>query len=323
MVKPVHMLAMVIIMLCVCVALPLYYAWRIVRLEAPSGAVWLLAVAEAGVIVALVLLVGRWDMAGYYTRFLLLAIFLASVFASLARLVCRRPPLAGKGLRGYRSTLVSLLLLGATLGYAVSGTLPPRATRDVEFPLVAGRFMIGQGGRVGLLNHHAGHAGQRFAADITAIGRLGFRADGLAPEELERYAVYGATVVSPCTGEVAAMRDDLVDLVPPNRDRENPRGNHVIVDCGGFNVELAHLQAGSVAVETGERVSAGETVGKVGNSGNTTEPHLHVHAVDPQSGTAIPLSFGGRWPVRNRVYTAPGARAAGLRSRELTSFPSG
>src|SRR5690606_372292 len=187
----------------------------------------------------------------------------------------------------------------ACVGY---GLLPSDEPRELVFPLKDGRYMVAQGSRVSLLNHHAGHSAQRFAADISAINTFGFRADGLGPQELDRYEIYGTAVISPCAGEIIAARNDLPDLVPPRSDPDNPRGNHVIVDCGGFNVELAHLRQGSVAVSAGDAVGAGDPVGAVGNSGNTTEPHLHVHAVDPQTGLGLPMSFGGRAPVRNRLY---------------------
>jgi hypothetical protein len=182
------------------------------------------------------------------------------------------------------------------------GLVPPQEPRELAFPLENGHFMVGQGGGIGLLNHHAGHPEQHYAADIVAINTLGYRAAGLAPKELISYVIFGASVVSPCAGEVVASRNDLPDLIPPETDRENPRGNHVIIDCGGFNVEIAHLQKGSVRPAVGDAVSVGATLGKVGNSGNTTEPHLHIHAVDPETRTGLPVSFQGRVPLRNRRY---------------------
>lgn len=94
----------------------------------------------------------------------------------------------------------------------------------------------------------------------------------------------------------------LPDHLPPERDRENVRGNHVILTCGELNVELAHFMQGSVTVATGDRVAVGDPLGKVGNSGNTTEPHLHIHAVDPSTGLGVPMTFDGRFPVRNSVF---------------------
>lgn len=55
--------------------------------------------------------------------------------------------------------------------------------------------MVAQGGGIGLLNHHAGHRAQRFAADITAIGPAGYRASGFLPREFDRYQVFGKQVV--------------------------------------------------------------------------------------------------------------------------------
>lgn len=297
------MFLIVLIMLLVCIGIPLAYTWRILRLDLPTKGAWLLLVADAAVFVALVLLVGRWDMAGYYTRFVMLAAFVAAVLWSLRKHVWRPWTVSGQPtLRKHWTTLVSLVLFGAALGYVTYGMLPPPNARELAFPLRDGRFMIGQAGNIGLLNHHAGHREQRYAADIVAINPLGYRADGLAPEKLKLFVIYGAAVVSPCTGVVVTTRDDLPDLIPPETDPDNARGNHVIIDCGEFNVELAHLRPGSVAVAAGSRVATGDLIGKVGNSGNTTEPHLHMHAVDPAAGVGSPMSFAGRTPVRNRLY---------------------
>lgn len=296
------MLILNLIMLLVCIGIPLICAWRVMRLDETSWAAWLLIVADAAVFVALVLLVGRWDMAGYYTRFLVLALFLAAVFWSATRHLGRPWQKQGLLFAGkHWTTLVSLVLFSAALCYVVFGMMPPPHMRPVEFPLVDGHFMVGQGGRVGLLNYHSGHREQSYAADITAINAFGVRAKGLAPKELQRYVIYGASVVSPCAGEVVGMRNDLPDLIPPETDGHNPPGNHVILDCGDFNIELAHFRRGSISVRPGDQLASGDVIGKVGNSGNTTEPHLHIHAVDPVTRTAIPISFEGRFPVRNRL----------------------
>jgi hypothetical protein len=229
-------------------------------------------------------------------------VFLATVLWSLRRHASRPWRSSHARPRSHWTAVASLVLFGAALGYVGFGLLPPQTPRELAFPLEDGRYVVAQGGGVALLNHHAAHPEQRHAADIVAINAFGFRSSGLVPEELGRYVIYGATVVSPCNGEVVRARADLPDLVPPNSDGDHPRGNYVIVDCGGFNVELAHLQQGSVSVARGDRLAIREAIGKVGNSGNTTEPHLHVHAVSPESGIALPMAFDGSTPVRNRVF---------------------
>jgi murein DD-endopeptidase MepM/ murein hydrolase activator NlpD len=58
----------------------------------------------------------------------------------------------------------------------------------------------------------------------------------------------------------------------------------------------------SVSVAPGDRLAPGDPIARVGNSGNTTEPHLHVHAFDQGTGEGVPMTFDGREPVRNRVF---------------------
>lgn len=74
-------------------------------------------------------------------------------------------------------------------------------------------------------------------------------------------------------------------------------GNHVIVDHGDdvFSA-YAHLRRGSVRVAVGDRVEPGDLLGEVGNSGNTTEPHLHVQLMDdrhPSGAAGLPFA----WPA--------------------------
>ena len=93
--------------------------------------------------------------------------------------------------------------------------------------------------------------------------------------------------------------DAFPDAARISLDEKNPAGNHVIVRCGDANMTLAHLQRGSVAVRAGAHVTRGTPLGRVGNSGMSTEPHLHVHA--ERDGAAVPLRFDGRWLVRNAI----------------------
>jgi murein DD-endopeptidase MepM/ murein hydrolase activator NlpD len=104
--------------------------------------------------------------------------------------------------------------------------------------------------------------------------------------------------------------DGAQDMPPPLADRTHMVGNHVILGCGAVWVVLGHLQRGSVAVHAGAVVEPGQPLGRVGNSGNTGEPHLHIHAqlpgtaTAPLSGEPVPVRLGGRYLVRNdRVRT--------------------
>jgi Peptidase family M23 len=297
------MIWLVAVMLIVCLAVPLGYAWRMARLNEPSKAAWLLAAVEASLFVALVLILGRWDMAGADSWYLVLAIFAAAAIWSLPTHWSRPWRVDSHPVLRRRWTSAgSALLFASALAYVLFSVWALPQPRELAFPLKGGRFMVAQGGGIKLLNYHAQHREQRYAADITALNAAGFRSSGLLPQDLSRYAIYGAEVVSPCTGSIVSLRGDLPDLVPPNADRDNARGNHVIIDCGGLNIVLAHLQQGSINAVPGQKLATGDLIGRVGNSGNTTEPHLHIHAVDPQTQKGQAIAFGGRPPLRNRLY---------------------
>jgi hypothetical protein len=100
-----------------------------------------------------------------------------------------------------------------------------------------------------------------------------------------------------------------VESVP--RELLGPRriiGNHVVIDIGdGVHAVFAHLQRGSVEIEKGQRVLAGDQLARCGNSGNTTEPHLHLQFMD-RPGTL----FAAGLPFRFTRYETGGHAEAGV-----------
>jgi len=124
---------------------------------------------------------------------------------------------------------------------------------------------------------------QRFAIDWMRLNEDGQLVVG-DPSETESYVSYGATVMAAADGVVVDVLDALEDNVPgqlpdPNSITiETVDGNHVILDHGnGLYSFYAHLQPGSVEVEVGDEVQAGDQLGLLGNTGNTSAPHLHFH----------------------------------------------
>jgi len=140
---------------------------------------------------------------------------------------------------------------------------------------------------------------------------LGLRAKGLLPADPKAYVIYGARVLAPCAGRVLVAVDGLADMQVPEVDRDHLAGNHVMLRCAKADVLLGHLSPGSVQVRAGDAVSTGVWLGAVGNSGNTGEPHLHVHAqrpgpVDaPIGGDPLPITFNDRFPVRGNRIASP------------------
>ena len=159
--------------------------------------------------------------------------------------------------------------------------------------------------------------GQSYGVDIVKLNMLGLRARGVLPADPKAYRIYGARVLAPCPGQVVLALDGLPDMQVPEVDRAHLAGNHVMLRCADPNtnsnadVLLGHLRPGSVQVRAGATVAVGDWLGSVGNSGNTGEPHLHVHAQRPGpagaplGGDPLPVVFDGRFPVRGDRIESP------------------
>jgi Peptidase family M23 len=206
---------------------------------------------------------------------------------------------------------------------ALAGRTPP-AERPVDlgFPLGSGTYLIVNGGYDLSINAHlatldrsvarfGAWRGQSFGVDIVKINAAGLRASGIQPPEPGAYVIYGTRVLAPCSGDVVASVDGLPDIQVPQTDRAHMAGNHVILRCGDTHVLLGHLQPASLKVRPGMRVALGDAIGAVGNSGNSDEPHLHIHAQrpgtadGPMSADPLPISFNGRVLVRNDRVSVP------------------
>ncbi len=151
---------------------------------------------------------------------------------------------------------------------------------------------------------------QRFAIDYVKLGdnNQTFSGDRLKNES---YYAYGADAIAVGDGVVVATKDSIPQNIPGPASRAVPitletvGGNHVIIDLGGGRYGFyAHLQPGSLRVKNGDRVRRGQVVGLVGNSGNSTEPHLHFHLSDgtsPLGSEGIP--YGVDFEVVGRCRT--------------------
>lgn len=155
-----------------------------------------------------------------------------------------------------------------------------------------GEWTVYWGGRTLEQNYHAANASQRFAMDLLVFKEGKSHAgDGKRPED---YYAWGRKILAPAAGKVVAAVDGHDDAAPGVMMRPgagNPAGNHVVLDHGNGEFSLlAHLQKGSLKVKAGDTVKAGQPLGLCGNSGNTSEPHLHIHL---QTGPAFPGATEG------------------------------
>ena len=158
----------------------------------------------------------------------------------------------------------------------------------LRIPLQEGQWFVIEGeGRA--LNHHWRAPAQRAALDLVRVGGNGMSHRGVRAHRAGAFFAYGCPVFSPCDGEIVASRDGDDDMRTPGA---HPAGNHVVIDAGGIRVVLGHFARGSVLVQTGQRVHTGQALARVGNSGNSSEPHLHIHA--QRDGRPLRLRFAGR-----------------------------
>ncbi len=273
---------------------------------------WVVDVVLVAVLLLIVLQIARWDLFSYYLRILLLPAFGLVAFVAF-RCIDRKKkkeaaPLEVKDYVAYG--VKGLIILAATVMNVslLMASFAPADAVSLSYPLRGGVYYVGGGGGSRWINNHQAFASQSYAMDIVRLNVFGNRARRLNSEIVEKYAIYGDRVYAPCSGKVIIAEDGHPDNVPPERNEAALAGNHVMVMCDGVKVLLAHLKKGSVAVEVGDDVDDGVSLGEVGNSGNSTQPHLHIHAErggDPEKildGQGVPILFDGRFFVRNSVF---------------------
>lgn len=220
--------------------------------------------------------------------------------------------------RGGRDAL-RVQATGEAGGKPVAGTatvpvLSGETKNSYIFPL-RGTWYVGVGP-----TFHTGHrwaVPEEFAFDIAKIGETGLSHRGDGTKFTDYYA-YGAEVIATAAGRVVAVADGMKEDASAMRRPDETvdgyfkrlledqakrmaeglkgiPGNYVMIDHGNGEYSMsAHLLPGSVRVHVGDVVAQGQTIGKLGSSGNSTEPHLHYQlcdAADPVMCAGIPVQF--------------------------------
>lgn len=234
------------------------------------------------------------------------------------------------------------------------------AARRIRWPLPEGEWRAINSPADRIPSHGTDQLGQRYAYDITGVdeaGRLGPKRGWRAwlwREDPGTFPGFGSPVVAPADGVVVEASDGIADrpairsvplllaflarmLTFAVRARDDFArigidkllGNHVIValdKADGTHAAHMHLRHGSLRVKQGDRVVAGQVIATLGNSGNTTQPHLHFQLMDgpdPATALGVPAAFDievardGRWepaealvPAAADRVRAPGAKTS-------------
>jgi murein DD-endopeptidase MepM/ murein hydrolase activator NlpD len=191
---------------------------------------------------------------------------------------------------------------------------------------------------------------QRFAIDWIKLGDDAAIVHGNWLVNTD-YPTYGQRAIAVADATVVSVLDGLPErkagALPSDTTLQNATGNHVILDLGaGRYAFYAHLQPGSIRVKVGNRVKRGQVLAQLGNSGNTTGPHLHFHVMDgisPLSSQGVPYVLDGfklvgqadeipdgdeekAYPVPMKIHPLPSPAARRLQypmNYVVVDFPEG
>lgn len=129
-------------------------------------------------------------------------------------------------------------------------------------------------------NHHYTTPSQKYAFDFIQTDENGsfFRTNGKTNED---YYSFGADIFSPADGVVVEVVEGQRDNRPRELHNFGVLGNYVMIEHSPsqFSV-LAHLKQHSITVKMGQKIKSGEKIGQCGNSGYSSDPHLHYHVQD-------------------------------------------
>lgn len=189
---------------------------------------------------------------------------------------------------------------GLVLGLLVQPMEEPAPSQFLQYetktPLrlpFSGEWFVFWGGRDAIDNYHVVAPDQRFAYDLVIV-KNGRTHTGSGSQNADFFC-FGQPILAPADGMVAHAVDGIADNTPGRMNANQPAGNQVVLDHGNGEFSFfTHLQRGSVAVQRGAQVRTGDILGRCGNSGHSSEPHLHYHLQNTAEfgrGAGLPAQF--------------------------------
>jgi len=143
---------------------------------------------------------------------------------------------------------------------------------------------------------------ERFAFDFVVVDKEGRTHIGEGKENKDYYA-FGQPVLAPADGVVTDVITGVRDNTPGSMNPSFAGGNTIVLMHAEHEVSvLGHFQQGSIRVKCGDKVKRGQALGLCGNSGNSSEPHIHFHVQNTpiiQDGTGLRCAFEETTVTRN------------------------
>ena len=203
----------------------------------------------------------------------------------------------------------------------------------LSYPLT-GRLLVRNSPADRVPSHGTDLAATSHSIDLVPVDEQGrssryTAASFLRPEPPQLFIGFGRPVLAPITGRVRIVHDGEIDhpayrglpsvgyaLAQPRRVRRgwaHVAGNHVVIQADPTSgtdgrddvfVALCHLQHASTTVRVDQQITAGEMIGRCGNTGNSTEPHLHLQAMTAKDATRaepLPITFADGLPRGGQI----------------------
>lgn len=164
-------------------------------------------------------------------------------------------------------------------GAIISGN---RNTTKMMLPF-HGEWFVFWGGDTEQQNYHVANRAQKNAFDIMMVddNERSYKTNGKSNED---YYAFGQPLIAPCDAEVVSVIEGVKDNIPGEMNPAQVTGNSVILKTAANEYILfAHFKLNSIKVKTGDKVKQGQELGLCGNSGNSSEPHLHFHIQDKET----------------------------------------
>ncbi len=257
-------------------------------------------------------------------------LFFASVIQNFGKIERLDPPRVAAASRatirahGARRDMEIALVLtednkiaGMTIRPAIP--VPDKLTTRFDPPF-EGQWFVVWGGDTPELNYHHESRAQRYAFDFIVHDEDGQSHRGDGSKNADFYA-FGLPVLAPADGVVTDVITGVRDNSPGSMNPIFAGGNAVVIRHQENEVSvLAHFQQGSICVKPGERVKRGQVLGRCGNSGNSSEAHIHFHVQNTpilQDGTGLRCAFqkvtvtrDGKTEIREDYMPIKGDRVA-------------
>lgn len=174
--------------------------------------------------------------------------------------------------------------------YDLDPPLPATDEKSLAMPLpVAGRWMIKQGA-FGQITHH-----DQWAYDLIVVDNALRGGKVSESAKNEDYFAWDQSVTLPLGGRVIRAKADAPDITPPKQSAKETPVNEVYIRVSPETaLSLSHFRQGTVTAKEGDRLDAGAALGRIGNSGWSSTPHLHIAAWQmPEGVKTVPIVLSG------------------------------